>query len=311
MAHEVETMAYANAVPWHGIGARVNPSATVEEMAKAAGLEWRVGKRPLLYIDNDGKYVSIDRYALVRESDGRILSVVGKHWKPLQNTDMLEFFRDYAEAGGISLETAGSLRGGKIIWALAKMNHSFEPLPGDKVQGYLLFVSPHEAGKAITIRTTTVRVVCANTMAMALRNGEIHWSQNHMRDFDFSSAKKAVENAHEVLAQAANRAKTLTKIKLSIAESAALVSKFFGERQLTVEEAADEANWSRQIAGIMDSVRNAPGAMEGTGWGLLNGVTHWTDHVAGRSAESRMFRSWVGDYSRRKIQLEEELMLLA
>ena len=311
MAHEVETMAYANAVPWHGIGARVNPSATVDEMARAAGLEWKVGKRRLFYLSDDGNHVSVDRHALVRESDGQLLSIVGSNWKPLQNVEMLEFFRDYAEAGGVSLETAGSLRKGKIIWALAKMNHSFEPLPGDKVNGYLLFISPHEAGKAITIRTTTVRVVCANTMAMALRNGEIHWSQNHMREFDFSSAKRAVENANEVLAQAANRAKVLTKIKINIAQSAALVSKFFGDRQLTEQEAADEANWSRQVTGIMESVRSAPGAMEGTGWGLLNGVTHWTDHVAGRSAESRMFRSWVGDYSRRKIELEDELMLLA
>ena len=220
MAHQVETMAYAVEVPWHGIGARVDRDISVDEMLVAAGLDWSVDLRPLCAKLPDGGYVDVaDRYALVRSSDHRVLTVTGKSWNPIQNSQTLGFMREYVEAGGATLETAGSLRNGKIVWGLARLNHSFDVSAGDRVNGYLLFTSPHEVGRATTVRTTTVRVVCANTMAMAEHEGEINYKQNHLSEFDFGAAKARVAEAHEHLAVAEKRAKTLNDLIISVEDA--------------------------------------------------------------------------------------------
>jgi phage/plasmid-like protein (TIGR03299 family) len=311
MAHEVETMAYANEVPWHGLGNRVPPNATVDEMLIAAGLNWEVRKEPL-YINLNGTYRKTERFALVRDSDNEILTYTGPAWTPFQNRDALNFFRRFAEAGSISLETAGSLRKGRVIWALARINHSFEAKPGDRVNGYLLLVSPHEVGTAISVRTTSVRVVCANTMALATRTDEgVHYRQNHMSEFDEAAARAAVERAHEHMSQAARQAKILANMKIGLRDTVRFLGQFFGHPQMTDEEISDEERWSQSLRGVMESVISAPGADPGTGWGVLAGVTHWCDHVAGRSADARMTRSWLGDYARLKEDVNEGLLMLA
>jgi phage/plasmid-like protein (TIGR03299 family) len=312
MAHEVETMAYANEVPWHGLGKNVPPNATVDEMLVAAGLDWQVTKQPLYLRRADGTYRATKRFALVRDSDEEILTYTSEGWTPFQNRDALNFFRRFAEAGSISLETAGSLRRGRVIWALAKINHSFEAKRGDRVNGYILLVSPHEVGSAISVRTTSVRVVCANTMALATRTDEgVHYRQNHMSEFDEAAARAAVERAHEHMSEAARQAKTLANLKLGMHDTVRFLGQFFGHPQMSDEEIADEERWSQSLRGVMESVISAPGADPGTGWGVLAGVTHWCDHVAGRSADARLTRSWLGDYARLKEDVSDGLMMLA
>jgi phage/plasmid-like protein (TIGR03299 family) len=308
-------MAYANAVPWHGLGARVDEQVTVDEMLVAAGLDWTVDKVPLWGHTEDGKKFRIPgRYALTRSTDRRVLTLTGEQWKPLQNRDALEFFRSYSEAGGITLETAGSLRNGKVIWGLARIGHNFQVTPGDHVQGYLLLVSPHEVGSCISVRTTTVRVVCANTMAMAMRSqGEVHWRQNHMRDFDADAAKAAVAIAHDQLRIAEQQAKTLQKLKLSINDTVRTLAPFFQPKikELAEAEQVNPANWTKQFGAVMASVVGSPGATPDNAWGVLNGVTHWADHVAGRSPDTRMLRAWMGETARLKVAVNTKLLELA
>lgn len=206
MSHEVETMAYAGQVPWHGLGARIDDNISPEEMLKAAGLDWQVDLLPLKADKPDGTQISVkDRFALVRSDNNRVLTIAGKSWRPLQNSEMLDFVGRYTRAGGAMLETAGSLRNGRTVWALANLNKGFALAGGDKVDGYLLFTSPHEVGRAITVRTTTVRVVCKNTMILANSHSELNYSQNHLSDFNFESAKESVEKAHQNLAAASRR----------------------------------------------------------------------------------------------------------
>jgi phage/plasmid-like protein (TIGR03299 family) len=316
MSHEVETMAYANQVPWHGLGARVDQDVTVPAMLKAAGLDWPVELLPLKATRTDGVDITVkDRFALVRETDNRVLTITGKSWHPLQNADCLGFMKDYVEAGGATLETAGSLRDGKIIWGLAKLKHSFEARKGDKVEGYLLITSPHEVGKAITIRTTTVRVVCANTMAMANSASTVDYSQNHLSDFNVKAAKEAIGNAHEQLGEAENRAKTLAKFKINLEDAVRKVIVPAVMPEVAKSDLYDQIllpeNQPKTLQQIIDSLNNAPGADPKTGWGVLNGVTHWADHVAGRDQAARLHRAWVGDTARAKQRTEAALMELA
>ena len=115
MSHEVESMAWAHEVPWHGLGNRVEGNVTCDEMLVAAGLDWTVEQIPC-FIEIDGQKVPVERKALVRSSDKKILTVTGNNWRPFQNKDAMNFFRDWAAVGGCTLETAGSLHGGKVVW---------------------------------------------------------------------------------------------------------------------------------------------------------------------------------------------------
>ena len=316
MAHEVETMAYANAVPWHGLGVQVSDDLNDKEFLKAAGLDWRVDLCPMKAVNPKGESIDVaGRYALVRDSDNKVMTICGPSWQPLQNADVLGFMQKYVAAGGAKLETAGALRGGKIVWGLAKLNHSFTVGRNDKVEGYLLMTSPHVVGQAITIRTTTVRVVCANTLAMAERGGEINYRQNHLTPFNFDEAHARVQMAHEQLYEAERRAKMINKLKINLEDAVrkVLVPVFMPEI-LDKPVFADIMNpdvMPDKISAIVNSIQTAPGAINGNGWGVLNGVTHWADHVAGRDNASRMFRSWMGDYSNLKLETEKKLLELA
>ena len=326
MAHEVETMAYANAVPWHGLGARVDQDVSVQEMLEAAGLNWELKQVPLQVAPSDRTPEAmvglpvLERSAWVRDTDNKVMAVAGPAWRPLQPAKTIEFMRNYVASGNATLETAGSLRGGKLVWGLAKLNHNFEVRAGDHVNGYLLITSPNEVGKAITVRTTTVRVVCANTMALAMAggNGETHYRQTHMSDFDEEAAKAVVGNAHEQLAQAERNAKILDKLKLSASDAITkvLAPVFFPstlkDKEL-MEEIQTPEGMPKRLLEIMTSIESSPGNAEiaGTGWAVLNGVTHWADHVYGRSAASRMDRAWMGDNARHKLAVEQKLLELA
>lgn len=326
MSHEVETMAYANEVPWHGLGNRVDQTVTVEEMQKAAGLDWELIPMPLqISAREDGQLsdavgVPVSRVAHVRSSDHKIMAVSDPRWKAIQPADVLGFMKSYVEAGAATLETAGSLRGGKVVWGLARINQEFEVSPGDKVKGYLLFTTPNEVGKASTLRTTTVRVVCANTMAMAMRKGagETHYRQGHMGEFDVSGAKDAVGNAVEQFRIAEANAKQINKLKLSISDAMTkvLMPVFYPEADLETEEGQQlllPENQPRKIKEIINSIETSPGAdvSSGTGWGVLNGVTHWADHVAGRKQEARLYNAWTGSTMTQKLRVEEKLLELA
>jgi len=123
MAHMVETMAYAGELPWHGLGVKVIDDLTPEQMMQKAGVDWSVEKQNL--VTSGGSTVT-SKQALVRSSDGEVLDIVGKGWNPVQNAEAFNFFEEYVRAGDMQMHTAGSLNGGKMVWALAKTNESFE-----------------------------------------------------------------------------------------------------------------------------------------------------------------------------------------
>ncbi len=317
MTAAVETMAWAGEVPWHGLGNRVDANTSPEDMEKAAGLDWKVHLSPLYAEAPNGDVIEVpDRFALIRDKDNKVLTVAGSRWKPLQNADMLGFMRDYVAAGGATLETAGSLHGGKIVWGLANLNHSFEVTKGDKVNGYLLFTSPHEVGKSILLSTTSVRVVCQNTMTIAMRQGTVEYRQSHIHDFDVDAAKAAIENAHECLDRAAKQAKTLSKLKLGIEDAVkkVLVPVMFpeiAEDDEMLTHIMNQETQPKNLQQIIHTINTGPGATPENGWGVLNGITHWCDHVAGRSSSTRLFRSWVGDLRQLKLDVNDKLLELA
>ena len=308
MSHEIETMAFAHETPWHGLGVRVDGSASVDQMIAAAGLDWTVSKRKM-FAEGAGEVP--DQFALTRDSDGKVLSVVGNRWKPVQNKDAFEFFRSFVEKGGATMETAGSLSGGKRVWGLANLNAGFELKGGDVVKGYLLLMSPHIGGQSIVGKVTSVRVVCANTMAVAMRDqSKFEKRFSHVREFDVASAQEAMGLAREAIVEFGDMAKKLRSLKMSREEAVRILAQVYqpGEEALVVEQ-EDAANPS--MKSVLTAYTSAPGALPGTAWGVLNAVTFHADHKAGKSADARLTSAWMGTEASRKDKVYAELVKLA
>jgi phage/plasmid-like protein (TIGR03299 family) len=318
MSHEVETMAWAHEVPWHGLGNKVEGNVTIEEMLVAAGLNWKIEEIPC-FVNIDGKQVSIPRKALIRSTDKKILTITGKDWVPFQNKDAMEFFREYTKAGGATLETAGALHGGKVVWGLARVSAGFSLNGRDHVKGYILLVSPHEIGKAITVRTTSVRVVCANTLAMAggVKGKGAEYRQSHIYSFDTAAARASVQLVKDEIAKLEIDAIALQQLKMSQFDTVRVLAEFFQPAppqgtQINVQELIDQPDArSRNLQRVLWATEKAPGATPGNGWGVLNGVTYWADHMAGNSKDSRLFNSWLGETGKKKDQVKAKLMQMA
>ena len=143
MAHEVETMAYAGELPWHGLGVPVSNDLTPAQMQQKAGLDWNVEKVDA-FVNIGGQQVKTGQQALVRTSDNTILTNVGEGWNPVQNSEAFDFFTDFVMEGDMEMHTAGSLKNGQIVWALAKVKESFDLFGEDRVDSYMLFSNPHQ-----------------------------------------------------------------------------------------------------------------------------------------------------------------------
>jgi phage/plasmid-like protein (TIGR03299 family) len=289
-------------------------------MLKASGLDWEVRQHECFAEINCEK-VPVGRSALVRETDNKILTITGPDWKPLQNRQALEFFRDYTEAGGATLETAGSLRGGKIVWGLARVAAGFTINRTDHVKGYILLVSPHEVGKSITVRTTSVRVVCANTLALAggVRGANSEYRQSHVKDFDVAAAKATVQLVKEQIAAMKLEAQALQSLRMSEHDTVRFLASFFQPAESAQADTKDRVDalinnpdlQTVSLKGALWATAKAPGATPGNGWGVLNGVTYWADHMAGRNADTRLFNSWLGDNAKKKESVKRKLLEMA
>lgn len=320
MAHKIESIAYANEVPWHGLGARVDSNISVDDMLLAADLNWTVETRPVFTINGAGETIIVpNKRALVRDYDDKVLSVVGAHWKPFQNRDALEFFREYTESGGATLETAGSLRGGKIVWALAKIAQDFRVRGTEDItKGYILLSSPHEVGASIKVRTTATRVVCANTFAIADRDA-VSYSQGHGSEFKSDEAKATIQLAIDQIGVMEREANLLASKVIGEYDVARFYARLLQpvegdktEEQHIIELLNDDGARNKAFAGVMESYHNAPGAEPGTFWGVFNGVTHWADHTAGnRGREARLTSAWFGERAGTKQTAYDRLLEMA
>ena len=299
MSHELEIingeaqMAYAGETPWHGLGKKVPSDLTPEQMLQAAGLDWTVEAIPA-YAEIGGVQTEIGRQALVRSSDNKLLDVITDDWEPCQNQEAFEFFDEYVRAGDMDMETAGSLKDGQIVWALARVKESFE-LPGeDRVDAYLHFTNPHKYGKSLDVRFTPIRVVCNNTLTLSLsRKSKNMVKISHRRKFDPDAAKEALGIAKEKLHTYENMARFLGSKRYTTETAEEYFKRIFP--MLTNDEDKKE-ELSRNAAEAMVIKDTQPGAEKGEGsmWQLFNTVTFMTDHVIGRNADNRLYSAWYG-----------------
>lgn len=307
-------MAYVGQVPWHGLGVRIDGKPTIDKMIKAADLDWQVEKRDIFL---EGGVKIEGHFALTRDEDGKVFDICGSRYVPVQNREAFEFFKEFVEEGDATLETAGALHGGKYVWGLANLGQSFKLAKGDEIKGYVLVGCPHEQGKSLLIKFTPIRVVCSNTLAMALRNTTTdgqkvrlpEFRRAHRSTFDGESikeAKVALGIAREQLDEFEETARTLKKTKMSMDDHIDVLAPIFGKKQDIEEIKAGKV--PPRMQAILDALVNAPGADPKTAWGTLNAVTYWADHVAARTPDKRLSNSWFGKTAVQKIAVMDALL---
>ena len=308
MAHQVETMAYAGEVPWHGLGVPVSDDLTPQQIQTKAGLDWEVEKRDVFVKTDNGIDVRIPgKKALTRSSDDRVFDIVGDDWNPIQNDEAFAFFNEYIAAGDMTMETAGALNDGRRVFALAKVKDSFSILGDDRVDSYLLFSNPHEYGRAIDIRFTPIRVVCNNTLTFSLQSVSKNFVKlNHRTLFDADLVKQQMGLASEKFAMYKDMAEFLSTRKFSVENLIKYYNDVFPHTYAKgkLKEIKSKEDLSLNAKTAFEVLETQPGAQYGAGtwWSALNSVTYMTDHTMGRNAQSRLTSAWFGQNGRRKVR---------
>jgi phage/plasmid-like protein (TIGR03299 family) len=285
-------MAYAGETPWHGLGTEVSDDISTDGMMKAAGLDWSVTKQPMYYLTDIGEMGEVPgKSALVRSSDNKVMDIVGSDWNPVQNAEAFEFFREFVDAGDMQMHTAGSLKEGKMVWALAKVNDGFtiKTAQGeDSIESYLLFSNPHQYGKSIDVRFTPIRVVCNNTLTLSLdQNVDQYVRVGHQRPFN-------AEDAMATLGMAQQKLETYKEAAEYLCQKSYTTDQMLDYFNQVFPSASDrDSNKSREAQEVMHTQAGA-NLGEGTFWQLFNTVTYMTDHTLGRNNDNRLQSSWYG-----------------
>lgn len=212
MSAEVETMFYTRVAPWHGLGTCVENAPGSQEALKVAGLDWKVVQKPIF--TEEGQLVGGFK-ANIRDRDNQILGVVTDRYKVVQNEEAFAF-TDQLLGEGITYETAGSLQGGRRTWILAKLPQRYI-ISGDEITPYLVFMNSHDGTGAIKAAMTPIRVVCQNTLNLALSNAKRSWSANHVGNINgkLDDARYTLLYADKYMAELGRSMDRLNQIRLS------------------------------------------------------------------------------------------------
>lgn len=305
MSHEVETIAWSGQRPWHGLGVEVPALLSPREMQLAAHLDWTVSTVPLkLMIDDTVQ--TLKTHALVRSSDNAVLDILpSDSWKPVQNDQAFDFFDEFIHFNRMSMEVAGSLFGGRIVFVLAKMRRSFRisASRSDETEAYLLFTNPHKYGRSVDIRLTPVRVVCANTLALSLSKETRNAVKfNHRRSFNVAAARDAFLDAIGVFEEYEEQAQFLASKRYKTRNLRAYFNDCFPRTPNIHTQRPDLSEPSANAQHALEVIETQPGASyaAGTWWSALNAVTYMTDHELGNSRVTRLQSAWYGKGERRK-----------
>jgi len=296
--HAVETMMHVGAIPWRGLGRQFEtPPETVLDGLVAAGLDWRVGLKALATVDGE----PVTHRATYRESDGSILGVVGPRYHPLQNIDAFSTFQPFLDSGKAELHTAGSLFGGRRVWILARIvGDPDEIVPGDPIERYILLSHGHDGSLAIHYGLTPIRVVCANTEALARG----HEGSSLLRIKHTAGAGLTLERATDLISTANNR------FEATIEQYRWLATRKVSARDLEryvkvvvapgwkdgVPASEVPTRTANRVAKVLSFVSASPGAQyaQGTWWQAYNGISYHLSHDRGRTADARLDSLWFG-----------------
>lgn len=337
MAHELATtrdgrtaMAFVGDTPWHKLGQRVTKGAPIATWIQEAGFDWEAIKTPVMYQPvptlDATPIRSVSGQSVIYRSDTlESLSVVGDDYRIVQPREIMEFFRDLTETGGWHIHTAGIIRGGRKLWALASNHTEGEVVNGDRVRGNLLLATSMDGTMRTHCGMTAIRVVCANTIRAAIdADGADMIKVSHRSHFNADKVKDQLGLARESFAQFMDRARALAASPVGQQEATEILRELFGKpvaleaapvttaggtvdgsefQQLLSRNVSKpaEVKEHRTVTKVLELFNGAgrgadhPG-VKGTAWGLLNAVTEHVDHFSGRgdNPNVRLDSAWFG-----------------
>ncbi len=304
MAHLIEKMAYVGQTPWHHLGNQLPPKQSIELWAEKAGMDWDITEAPVRYatdpLDVGNSLKTFDEQKVLFRSDTkRPLSVVSGRYQVVQPRAVLEFYRDLTEISGYELETAGVLKEGRKFWALAKIGREAKLKGDDLVKGYLLLATSCDGTLATTATPTTIRVVCNNTLTMALDRANGAVKVPHSTKFDAGAVKARLGVAVAHWDEFMYRMKALSERAVKDEEA----SRFFLKVLCGTEGTPDPTQRLMNQRALKRVHELYAGHGHGaelqsakqTAWGLLNAVTEYVDHERrARSQDHRLDIAWFG-----------------
>jgi phage/plasmid-like protein (TIGR03299 family) len=351
MAHQIEQIAYVGETPWHGLGNQLSPHQPIEVWAEQAGMDWRIESSDVSYMAQNERGQSIimpyeEQRVLYRSDTHAPLSVVSQRYQEVQPKQILEFYRDLTEQSGFELETAGVLKGGKKFWALAKTGQTSALKGKDVSNGYILLATACDGTLATTAQFTSIRVVCNNTLAIALKG------QNssagvvkvpHSTKFDAEKIKQQLGISVRAWEDHMYEMKQLSQRKVTQTEAAAYFDAVFNNTSLSMPEQEDGIiQFYRNVA--MQAQSNNPAtkadnktepngramskvmtmfngqgrgaelsSVKDTAYGLLCSITEFADHERrAMSQDHRLDSAWFGAGAGLKQRgLEQALAMIA
>jgi len=302
---------YIGPTPWHGLGVYLGETgATYGDFIYSTGLDYNVVSEPVCDVLGE----TIPAHQVIRREDtGEIFKILSDRYEIVQNTEAWSFMDAVLGAGGANYHTAGSLRGGRVMWILAKRPGEAEIVPGDTMENYLLLTTSHDGSLALQMQTTPIRVVCGNTLTAALNRGKDKVSFKHT-----SSVHKQITDAQTALIQGDETFRTVVNVSKALADTPINESSFdlFIESLLnpnpipTATNARANHHAKDQIASTMKELfmvgrgQTNP-RVRGTAWAAYNAVTEYVDYYStvqkigssqgsDEAQDRRLHRSWYG-----------------
>ena len=326
MAHQLEQMAYVGETPWHGLGNQLTPQQPIEVWAQQAGMDWRIETSDVSYMAKNERGQSIimpyeEQRVLYRSDTHTPLSVVSQRYQEVQPMEILEFYRDLTEQSGFELETAGILKGGKKFWALARTGQSTALKGKDVSHGYILLATACDGSLATTAQFTNIRVVCNNTLAIALRGqsgsaGVV--KVPHSTKFDADKVKQQLGVSVRAWDEHMYEMKQLSQRKVTQGEAAAFFDAVFNNTNMNVTDQEENIiQFYRNVANPNPTKEksepngramskamimfNGQGrgaelsSAKNTAYGLLCSITEFADHERrAMSTVHRLDSAWFG-----------------
>ncbi|MDD5384265.1 MAG: DUF932 domain-containing protein [Gallionella sp.] len=305
MAHELASsndIAYVGETPWHGLGNKLPKNQPIEVWQKSAGMDFEIKQTDVLFnaANSDGNLLNLrsnpDATVLYRSDNNEPLSVVSKRYKVVQPKDVLGFYRDLVSVGGFELETAGILKGGKKLWALAKTGQE-TLLPGlDKVKAYLLLATSCDGSLATTAQFTSVRVVCNNTLQMAVGVSKGAIRVPHSTTFDPAAVKQELGLGMTAWEAFMASIKAMSNRPVNKFEAMSYLVNVLGDPALPLNDQPNQKA-IQTVYGLYSGEGRGSKlqSANGTAWGLLNGITEYVDiHRRARNQDYRLDSAWFG-----------------
>ncbi len=347
MAHQLEQMAYVGQTPWHGLGNQLTQNQPIEVWAQQAGMNWRIESSHVSYMAQNDRGQSIimpfeEQRVLYRSDTHAPLSVVSQRYQEVQPKQILEFYRDLTEQSGFELETAGVLKGGKKFWALARTGQSAALKGKDVSNAYILLATACDGTLATTAQFTSIRVVCNNTLAIALKGQSSAGVVKvpHSTRFDADKIKQQLGISVRQWDEHMYEMKQLSQRKVTQTEAAAYFDAVFNNTGLSpIEQDEGIIQFYRNVASQANPVPKADNRTEPNGramskvmtmfnghgrgaelssakdtaYGLLCAITEFTDHERrAMSQDHRLDSAWFGAGAGLKQRgLEQALRMLA